>query len=64
MKDGNKRATSVHATEAEAQEALKAVKGKAEVVTRPGERTRCETFCQVNKFCTQYQQYLQEKQNG
>jgi len=64
MKDGNKRATSVHATEAEAQEALKTVKGKAEIVIRPGERTRCETFCAVNKFCNQYQQYLQEKVNG
>jgi PD-(D/E)XK nuclease superfamily len=62
MKDGNKRATSVHATEAEAQEALKAIKGKAEIVTRPGERTRCETFCPVNRFCSQYQQYQQEKE--
>ena len=64
MKEGNKRATSVHASVLEAQEALTTVKGKAEIVTRPGERTRCETFCQVNSFCNQYQQYLQDKQNG
>jgi hypothetical protein len=64
MKEGNKRATSVHASILEAQEALTTVKGKAEIVTRPGERTRCETFCQVNSFCNQYQQYLQDKQNG
>ena len=64
MKEGNKRATSVHTSVLEAQEALTTVKGKAEIVTRPGERTRCETFCQVNSFCNQYQQYLQDKQNG
>ena len=64
MKEGNKRATSVHATEEEAQEALKMVKGKASIVIRPGERTRCETFCSVNRFCSQYQQYLKEKENG
>jgi hypothetical protein len=64
MKEGNKRATSVHATEEDAHEALKTVKGKAEVVIRPGERTRCETFCSVNKFCSQYQTYLKEKENA
>jgi len=64
MKEGNKRATSVHATEEEAQEAFKAVKGKADIVIRPGERTRCETFCSVNRFCTQYKQYLKDKENA
>ena len=64
MKDGNKRATSVHATEEEAQEALKTVKGKVSIVIRPGERTRCETFCSVNRFCSQYQQYLKDKENA
>jgi len=64
MKEGNKRATSVHATEEEAQQALTTVKGKADIVIRPGERTRCETFCSVNKFCSQYQTYLKEKENA
>ena len=62
MKDGNKRATSVHDNVQDALNALATIKGKADVVTRPGERTRCETFCQVNKFCSQYQKYLQEKE--
>jgi hypothetical protein len=62
MKEGNKRATSVHDTEAEAQEALKTVKGVVNIVIRPGERSRCENYCSVNKFCNQYQKYLEEKQ--
>jgi hypothetical protein len=64
MKEGNKRATSVHETQAEAQEALKTVKGVANIVIRPGERTRCENYCNVNKFCNQYQKYLEEKNDS
>jgi len=33
-----------------------------EIEIRQGERTRCERYCQVNKFCTQYQQYLSTKE--
>jgi len=28
---------------------------------RPGERIRCERFCNVNKFCNQYAHYQHEK---
>lgn len=28
---------------------------------RKGERTRCEKYCRVNKFCKQYQKYLENK---
>lgn len=59
IKHGNKRATSVHPTREEAEEAIP--DGKYYVAHRPGERTRCEKFCQVSKFCSQYQQYLQEQ---
>lgn len=27
---------------------------------RKGERTRCEKYCRVNKFCKQYQKYLED----
>jgi hypothetical protein len=27
------------------------------VVTRPGKRTRCEEYCAVNKFCSQFAEY-------
>ena len=31
-----------------------------EIEIRPGERTRCANYCQVNKWCKQYQNYLIE----
>jgi hypothetical protein len=60
MKEGGKRAKSVHDTRQEAEIALPA-KGYF-IEHRPGERTRCESFCQVSAFCTQHQQYLATKE--
>ena len=60
-KEGGVRAKSLHKTEEEAKAALPA-KGYI-IEHRPGERTRCEKFCQVSPFCKQHQTYLQEKQS-
>jgi hypothetical protein len=53
------RAKSVHNTLEEAQHALNQVKGY-QIEVRQGERTRCKSYCQVSRFCTQYQNYLKE----
>ena len=63
-KDGNSRAKSLHETIEEANKALLLAQASAKkneyflVETRPGERTRCKNYCQVSKFCKQYQTYL------
>jgi hypothetical protein len=63
QKEGNKRASSVHETKEEAQRTFDQIKDKKlfSIVERPGERTRCATYCQVAKFCDQYQRYLKEQ---
>lgn len=60
-KEGGVRAKSLHKTMEEAQAALPP-KGYI-IEHRPGERTRCEKFCQVSGFCKQHQAYFKEKQN-
>lgn len=60
MKEGGVRAKSVHDTRQEAEIALPS-KGYF-IQHRPGERTRCDSFCQVSAFCTQHQQYLSTKE--
>lgn len=66
-KDGGVRAKSVHEKREDAERALaqaneKAKKGEAFFIEhRPGARTRCEGFCQVQKFCTQWQKYISGK---
>lgn len=57
------RAKSVHKTLEDAQQALSQLKGYA-IEVRQGERTRCDKYCQVNSFCTQYQKYLKEQDVG
>jgi len=61
-KVGGKRATSVHNTEEEAQAELEKLGDKYLIEHRPGERTRCEKFCQVNTYCQQYRDYLSTKE--
>lgn len=61
MKEGGKRAKSVHDTREEAEAALPA-KGYL-IEHRPGERTRCKSFCQVADFCGQWKRY-QANQTG
>ena len=60
MKEGGVRAKSVHDTQQEAEIALPS-KGYF-IQHRPGERTRCDSFCQVSAFCSQHQQYLSTKE--
>ena len=58
-KIGNKRATAVLETEFEAEAKLSELGKGYAIEIRPGERTRCANYCQVNKFCSQYEAYLQ-----
>ena len=60
MKEGGVRAKTVHDTLQEAEIALPS-KGYF-IQHRPGERTRCDSFCQVSAFCTTHQQYLSTKE--
>jgi len=60
IKPGNVRAKSVHDTLEEAQHQLNQLKGYVMEV-REGERTRCNSYCQVATFCKQYQQYKEQK---
>lgn len=62
MKDGGVRAKSVHASKDEAEKAWAEIKDytKYKIVERPGERVRCQGYCQVSKFCSQYQQFLNQ----
>jgi len=62
-KDGGVRAKSVHADLEEAEEALLKSGSGYSLEIRHGERTRCDEYCSVNKWCDQYQNYLKEKQN-
>lgn len=67
-KDGNVRAKSVHEDRSAAEKALalaqeKAKKGESfSIEVREGDRVRCSGFCQVSKFCSQYQAYLSTKE--
>lgn len=36
---------------------------KYEIDMRPGGRERCDNWCEVNTFCSQYRDYLKEKEN-
>jgi hypothetical protein len=58
----NKRATRVYDDEGEAHAALAEMKEKekyAYLEKRPGGPRRCEEYCPVAKFCSQYQSELQ-----
>ena len=61
-KEGGVRAKSLHDSREEAEVALPP-KGYF-IEHRPGSRTRCESYCQVSGFCTQYQQYLNSKEGN
>lgn len=60
-KTGNVRAKSLHKTQEEAEKALEEAGKGFEIDVRPGERTRCENFCQVREFCKQYKEYVEAK---
>ena len=60
-KIGGVRANKVFYKRADAQAYLEEVGDKYEIEVREGERTRCENYCNVAPFCSQYQEYLQGK---
>jgi len=60
MKEGGKRAKSVHTSMNEAELALPPKGYSIEI--RQGGRTRCAEFCPVSNFCSQYQAYLETKE--
>ena len=59
-KEGGVRAKSVHKTREEAEAVL--TKGYF-LEVREGERTRCQSFCQVAPFCEQWKQYKEKNGN-
>ena len=54
MKEGRKSAVKLHEDLVEANEHLVRLGDKHSIVTRPGERTRCENYCLVKEKCPQY----------
>ena len=58
---GGVRANRVFYKREDAQRYLEEVGDKYEVEVREGERTRCENYCNVAQFCSQYQDYLKGK---
>jgi len=60
-KTGGVRAKKVYSILLEAEEGLAEAGKGYEIETREGERTRCQKYCQVSQFCTQYQDYLNSK---
>lgn len=49
------------------EDAIKYIKWKhidnAKIEVRPAERRRCKNYCEVNKFCNQYQTWLQSQEH-
>jgi hypothetical protein len=65
-KIGGVRAKSLHGSKEKAEEELATLNVKKpdyEIEVREGGRTRCEGFCQVAPFCSQYKQYLEARGN-
>jgi len=60
-KTGGVRAKKVYSILTEAEAGLAEAGKGYEIETREGERTRCEKYCQVSQFCTQFQDYLNSK---
>jgi len=63
MKPGNKKASKVEKSLAEAQAWQMGQKNPAEfeIINRPGEWTRCEFYCPVRNFCHQFKKYAETR---
>jgi len=59
-KVGGVRAKSLHNTEEEAKAALEAAGKGFEIEYRPGERTRCASFCPVSNWCQQWRKFQEQ----
>jgi hypothetical protein len=57
MKPGGKRALKLHTSIIDATQHASSVTGGT-IVKRPGESTRCKSYCAASKFCSQYQKEL------
>lgn len=57
MKEGRKSAVKLYDDFTEAGDACAAAGKGHSVVTRPGERTRCQDYCPVADFCHQFKAY-------
>jgi hypothetical protein len=66
IRDGQKRAVRVFTSEDDAHVFINDYKYpecmKLDVQYRPGERTRCERWCNVRDFCPQYSEYKKTKE--
>ena len=54
IKRGNKRASTLVDTEEEAKERLRSFSKEYQIEHRPGQRVRCESYCEVSKWCNQF----------
>lgn len=63
MKEGGKRALRVFDWDARVEAEAFAKGNKAFVEERPGTNTRCESFCQIARWCDQFQK-IKEETNG
>jgi len=61
-KIGGVKARNVCDTIDEAQAKVAEYGKEYEIEVRPGERTRCENFCSVSRWCNQHQDYLKTKE--
>ena len=61
IKVGGVRAKSLHDTSSMAAIALEEAGQGYEIQERKGDRTRCKDYCLVNKWCKQYQTYLEKQ---
>jgi hypothetical protein len=56
-KKGNIRAKSLYDAQDKAEEAIKDLGKEYEIEYRPGERTRCMSYCPVSNWCEQWRKY-------
>ena len=59
-KVGASRAKSLHYDEQSANSALESAGKGYEIEFRRGERTRCQSYCNVSEFCSQFQEWKNE----
>ena len=64
MKKGNKKASRVFEYVRDAEREMMNISGRGLyfIEIRPGKRTRCEDYCDVNHWCNSYQEYLKSKE--
>jgi PD-(D/E)XK nuclease superfamily len=56
-KKGNIRAKALYDAQDKAEEAIKDLGKEFEIEYRPGERTRCMSYCPVSSWCEQWRKY-------